>query len=604
MRLPPRWFIVLAAVVVFVVSVLANSVGAFIESPAAGLDAKTGPHLAAPPPPAGFTSERTRSFDIVTKVARDGHVRVQETIVQDFGFTPRHGIERVIPLRDDVGQHAVSDLVVSTSEDTPDAVSINAASDKVTIRVGDADTTITGAHTYRLAYDIGGVTESLRDGQTRMALDAISAWQQTIASITYSVTAPAAPNSATCQQGGLGAKTRCASATKTDTGATFAGTELFPNDAFTVRLTWPTSVVAVTATDSGITSAEVGYAFLAGLAVALIGWLYRRRWRRLLSTAQTHLWSTFGPDVAGPQVESYQLTDDPAIEFVPPMGLRPGEMGTLVEAAPTHMLTATVVDLAARGALKITETDGSWQLQQRNRIELTDDEQTVMTGIFGGAETTTLDDRGSEMGTLAGELAEHLTDDVETRGLAVQGTRAGGLQARAGHWWILILGVVAVILGAGAHVVTVTATGSDAFALGVEVIFVALVVWLGAAIVISRAAKGLTPSGLAAVWRVRGFDRFFTESEAMHDRAAADQGLLRQYMGYAIVFGHVKQWVAAFDAPDTSDWFSSSRPLDAAFIGFTAGSLWSPPASSSSSGFGGGGGGAGGGSGGGGGGSW
>ena len=131
-----------------------------------------------------------------------------------------------------------------------------------------------------------------------------------------------------------------------------------------------------------------------------------------------------------------------------------------------------------------------------------------------------------------------------------------------------------------------------------------LVLLIGAAIIIARAARGLTPMGLAAVWRVRGFDRFFTESEAMHDRAAADRGLLRQYMGYAIVFGHVSQWVAAFDAPDTSDWFATSRPLDAAFIGFTAGSLWSPPASSSSSGFGGGGGGAGGGSGGGGGGSW
>ena len=132
----------------------------------------------------------------------------------------------------------------------------------------------------------------------------------------------------------------------------------------------------------------------------------------------------------------------------------------------------------------------------------------------------------------------------------------------------------------------------------------AIVLAIGGWIIIGRAARGLTPTGLAAAWRVRGFDRFFTASEAMHDKAAADQGLLRQYMGYAIVFGHVSQWVAAFGATDTSDWFATSSPLDQAFVGFTAGSLWTPPASSSSSGFGGGGGGAGGGSGGGGGGSW
>ena len=604
MRLPPRWFIVFAAVIVVIVAVFANSIAAEIESPSAGLEATTGAHLAPPAQRDEFTSERTRSFDVETTVARDGTVRVEETIVQDFGFTLRRGIERVIPLRDDVGTHEVSDLVVSTSEGTPDGVSVNAGPSTVTIRIGDADTTITGAHTYRLAYELGGVTASGDKGRTRLALDATSAWQQTIGTITYTVIAPEAPSTAKCQQGGEGSKRRCAAATKTAGGASFTGTALFPDDAFTVRLTWPEGVVAVTAADSTISGAEVFYALLAGLAVAAIGWRYRRRWKVLLTTAQTHLWSTFGPDVAGPQLESYSLTDDPAIEFVPPMGLRPGEIGALVEAAPTQLLTATVVDLAARGALKITETDGSWRLDRRTPIEVTDDEQIVLDGLFGGAETTTLDDRGSEMGTLAGELAENLVDDLENRGLAMLGTDAAGLNTRPGQWWVLALGVSSVLVGAGVHWLTVTITGNRSVALVAQVIVVALLLLLGAWIVISLAGRGLTPSGLAAVWRVRGFDKFFVSSEATHARAAADQGLLRQYMGYAIVFGHVTEWVAAFDAPDTSDWFQSSSPLNAAFIGFTAGSLWSPPASSSSSGFGGGGGGAGGGSGGGGGGSW
>ena len=161
------------------------------------------------------------------------------------------------------------------------------------------------------------------------------------------------------------------------------------------------------------------------------------------------------------------------------------------------------------------------------------------------------------------------------------------------------------MIGAGVHVITVTATGNRDAALAIETILVLLIILGLGAIRARLAARGLTPLGLAAIWRVRGFDKFFTQSEAMHDRAAADQGLLRQYMGYAIVFGHVTQWIAAFDNPDTSDWFASTSPMNAAFIGFTAASIWSPPASSSSSsGFGGGGGGAGGGSGGGGGGSW
>ena len=606
MRLPSRWVIVVMAVVVAALALLANAVALQLESPAAELSASTGPPL---PTPASATlpgGEHTRSFDIVTRVAANGDVRVHETIVQDFGVVARHGIERVIPLRDNVGEHRISDLVVSTSQGTPDGVSINAQSDQVTIRIGDADQTITGAHTYRLAYDLGGMIDARGANRSRLAIDALSAWQQTIDSLHYTVVAPGAPLTIRCEQGSIRFTGGCASSQRNRDGATFTGTDVAPGEAFTVRLTWPDSVVAVNAHDSALDPSDLLYAVLAGVAIAFVGWRYRRRWVQLLGAAQVQLWATFGPDVAGPQTEAYDLTDEPAIEFVPPMGLRPGEMGTLLETGGTRLLTATVVDLAARGALKITEVDGSWTLDRRNHdVVLTDDEQQVVTGLFEDAETTSLDDRGSEMGTLAGELSEHLTDDLEERGLAVPGTSAGGLHSRVHQWFTLVLGIAAVIIGAAVHVLMVTMTGSRAAAVGIEVLVVLALILGAGAIRARRVALGMTPKGLAAVWRVRGFDHFFTASEAMHDKAAADQGLLRQYMGYAIVFGHVSQWVAAFDAPDTSEWFNTTSPLDTAFIGFTAASLWSPPpSSSSSSGFGGGGFGAGGGSGGGGGGSW
>jgi len=605
MRLPSRWFIAVAAVVVTVVAFFGNAIALRLEPPAAGLSATTGAALPAPPQSELPTGEHTRSFDVVTRVSADGKVRVQETIVQDFGVVARHGIERIIPLRDDIGVREIDDLVVATSTGTPDGVSINAQSDRVTIRIGDADQTITGAHTYRLEYDLDGMTDARPENQTRLAIDAISAWRQTIETLSYTVITPAPPTTFTCEQGGLGSTRRCASQRRTADGVQFIGTDLPPDDAFTVRLTWPERAVAATAHESTPEAGDAVYALLAGIAVAFVGWRLRRRWKQLLSAAQTQLWATFGPDISGPQTQAYDLTGDPAIEFVPPMGLRPGEVGALLDADATTLLTATVVDLAARGALKITESSGSWTLEGRNRdLPMTDDEQMVMAGLFGTADVATLDDRGSEMSTLAGEVAENLTDDLEDRSLAVHGTDAGGLRGVMRQVWLLVLGVVAVVIGTALHAVVVTATGNTTAALVVETLFVLVAILGVGSLIVRGAAKGLTPLGLGAAWRVRGFDRFFDGSEAMHARAAADKGLFRQYMGYAIVFGHVTQWVAAFDSPDTSDWFNSSVPLNYAFIGFTASSLWSPPPSSSSSGFGGGGGGAGGGGGGGGGGSW
>jgi hypothetical protein len=606
-RLPSRVFIIVTAIVIAFVALVANGIALLVEPPGAGLTASNGPALPVPaqsPTPSG---EHTRSFDVQTQIRADGSARISETIVQDFGFIARHGIERVIPVRDGIREYRMSDVVVSASAGTPDGVSIINAPDTVTIRIGDANRTITGVHAYRVSYDFDGLTESAKQADhTALAVDAISDWKQSIEELTYSVVSPGRPTTLRCEQGALRSTARCASAERTPNGATFRGENLSVQDAFTVRMSWPTSVVAISEQSSVVGNADLLYALLVGLMLLFVGWRYRRRWVRLLATAQSQLWATFGPDIGGPQLESYDLRGDPAIEFTPPLGLRPGEVGALLEVAPTAMLTATVVDLAARGAIRISESGGTWAIERRNRdVVLTDDEQVVLERLFQGTDTTTLDDRGAEMSTLAGELAELQTDDLEDRELAVRGTTAGGLHGKTHVAWLAVVGVIAVIAGAVAHGLVVTVSGNRTAAIVVEVVLVALIILGIGAVIVGGAARGLTPKGIAAAWRVRGFDRFFTASEALHARAAADKDIFRQYMGYAVVLGHVDRWVAAFDAPDTSDWFATSHPTNMAFALFAASSIWSPPASSSSSsGFGGGFSGAGGGGGGGGGGSW
>ena len=44
------------------------------------------------------------------------------------------------------------------------------------------------------------------------------------------------------------------------------------------------------------------------------------------------------------------------VEFVPPDGIRPGQVGTLIDEQANPLdVTATIIDLAVRGYLKITE---------------------------------------------------------------------------------------------------------------------------------------------------------------------------------------------------------------------------------------------------------
>lgn len=602
MRLPGWWLVVVVSIGVGLAALGGNVVVDGMESPAAGLHAENGRALDPPPQIEGF--ESTPRFDVATRVTANGDARVRETIVHNFGESPRHGIERIIPLRDSNGAHRISDLVISTSRGTPDDVDITNSPNKVTIRIGDPDTLITGTHTYELDYRLTNMTTAEPGDQIQLRIDAISAWRFQITDLRYTVTSPDTPSRVRCDQGVEGARAPCASAELTDTGGEFVGTDLFADQALTVEIVWPTGAIAAGNDEPWLSGSNIVYALAAAAAVALVAWWQLRRWRRLIAAARSEVWSTFGPDVAGRQVESFDLLDDPAIEFVPPMKLRPGEMGALLEVDGVQLLTATMIDLAARGALTVTETDTSWTIARRNReLLLSDDERLVIGAVFGDADHVEFDpERRTTMGSVAARLAEDLTDELEERGLAERGTNAAELRTRIRPWRALWLGLVAVAAGCGAHYLVVTVIGDRSLAAVVELAVALGIITLGGAIIVAGAGRGATPKGLAASWRVRGFKRFFTESEAMHARAAADAGLLRQYMGYAVVFGHVQEWIDAFDAPDTSDWFVHRGLLGTAFVGFTASSNWTPASSTSgfSSGFSG----AGGGSGGGGGGSW
>ncbi|HEY6532776.1 MAG TPA: hypothetical protein VIY72_10745, partial [Acidimicrobiales bacterium] len=284
-----------------------------------------------------------------------------------------------------------------------------------------------------------------------------------------------------------------------------------------------------------------------------------------------------------------------------------------------RLLAATVIDLAARGEIDLVAApdDADWLARRRpggSAIPLRSFEERLLSALFpDGVDEVRFGDRAPEMGPSRNRILEQLDDDLKGAGL---------LRRRLGTE---PSGCVAGVMEAGVLLVT----GVAVFGIGLALLLKSALSWptamlvTGAAVGVAVALWGLwrvrrvgaelTTKGLGAVYRTEGFRRFFDESEAMHARAAADAGLLRQYLGYAVAFDAVDRWVEAFDAPDLT-WLGATDV--GVFSGFVYGSMMTraatPPASvstgsgsSSSGGFGGGfGGGGGGGSGGGGGGSW
>jgi uncharacterized membrane protein len=172
----------------------------------------------------------------------------------------------------------------------------------------------------------------------------------------------------------------------------------------------------------------------------------------------------------------------------------------------------------------------------------------------------------------------------------------------------LVLGILALIVGAGAFVLAMTFTTWAAAVLPLVILALLL-------IILHRWMPHRTAKGSRTLDKALGFREFIVQAEAGRAEYAENQNLFIPYLPYAVVFGAVEKWAGTFAALNTEPattglglWYVGAHPGSFDVGGFSEGlSDFSsavgstlPVAPASSGGFGG----SGGGFGGGGGGSW
>ncbi|MEX2031365.1 MAG: DUF2207 domain-containing protein, partial [Dehalococcoidia bacterium] len=127
--------------------------------------------------PAGAGSrEGRRNYQGEIEIEPSGDLLITETIDYDFGdfAFDRHGIFRDIPIRFDYEPRKNTDRVyelevvsVEGSEGTPDEYTTsefkNGSRGFFQIKIGDADTTIEGEHTYEIVYRVKGALNGFED---------------------------------------------------------------------------------------------------------------------------------------------------------------------------------------------------------------------------------------------------------------------------------------------------------------------------------------------------------------------------------------------------------------------------------------------------------
>ena len=552
----------------------------------------------------------------------DAAIDVREEFDVDFRGLERHGILRDIVVaqiydQDRDRRYDIGTPSVTSADGRTHQVEVSNEGALRRFRIGDPDRIISGRETYRIVYTLNGALNGFPD-HDELYWNAVGSWPVRIEEASFTVLAPGGGiERAQCFQGPLGSTEPCRSTFTADQATYTATRPLEVGEQLTLvvglrkgAVTAPVPILVGRPRDITRFFDRTPWT-LAGLWLGLlavmggVGTLWWRIGRDRRYISLHHLSQEKGQE----RVPLFG-SDPIVVEFSPPDGIRPGQIGLLLdERADTLDVTSTIVDLAVRGYLQITEIPKTgwfgkidWEL---NRLRPADDElleyeRIVLQGLFDDGSPRKISSLKNKFyDDLARAQKALYRDALERRWfprnpktvrtiarLAGLGTITGGLLITGwlGHYWGYGLSGLPVIAGG---------------------------VLLS---VLSRAMPRRTAAGREVLRRSLGFARYIRTAETHQQAFAERANIFTQYLPYAVAFEAVDRWANAFKdidlQPATQSWYAGRSSFDAgdfsstlhSFQSTVSSSLSSTPGGSGGSGFSGGS--SGGGGGGGGGGSW
>ncbi|MFC7590321.1 DUF2207 domain-containing protein [Nonomuraea antimicrobica] len=264
---------------------------------------------------------------------------------------------------------------------------------------------------------------------------------------------------------------------------------------------------------------------LAGLLVLLLGGVALLYWTR-------------GRDARIVGHESGAVVPVHNGHFTPPDGVRPGQIGTLVdEQADVVDVTATIVDLAVRGYLRIDEQPRQtydapdWLLVRLRNAPvdaLLPYERALHDAIFEGRDAVLLSQLTGSFAAHLGEVRDALYADV-----VKQGWFARRPDTERTRW--TTIGVV--LIGAG-----LLATVGLAWFTTYGLLGLALVIAGGALAVGGQYMPAKTAKGSAALAHTMGFRQYLFSGELGEVPEQHRVELFSRYLPYAVIFDGVEHW--------------------------------------------------------------
>ena len=499
------------------------------------------------------------SFHSDIHMFKDASYDVEERIEVNFGSEQRHGIYRDIiykyklPMRTKRVRIVLRDVLDDSGNRYETRV--RKRGDQIDIRIGSANSTVSGRMVYRIIYHVENGILFFDDHDELYWNVTGTEWPCEIRRATATVYPPAGtPNSeirTTCFTGAYGSEERdCSSKIGRDKVDFYANNPLGTFNNLSIGLSIPKGIIE-----------KPGFA-------KWLSWYFVDLWPLLLLLAcivwLAVSWFSRGRDPVRMSI---------APRYEPPEGLSPAEAGTLIdEKVDIRDMTSTIVDLAVRGYIKIIELEKKKLLFLKTkdyaivRLKKADDklkahESKMLSGLF---EKGSIDEEDAQKVVLLcpeckGKVAiavSSLKEKFYTELPKIRDSIYNSLVS-AKYFPSRPDEVRSKYSGFGVIMIIVAFPLSAVFS---NWIFAASLVPAGIlTIIVGRFMPRKTRKGSIEALHVAGFEEFVrrVEKDRIERMAADDPTVFERLLPYAMALGVADQWAEAFKGifKEQPSWF-------------------------------------------------
>ena len=492
-------------------------------------------------------------YDVDVDLSTDGVASVNIDFTMDFSVLRARGPYILLPTLQQDGANPdenyvfdYSDLSVSSSTGANTEVFVEESGGIMSLRIGNENIWNTTPEDYQVSYDVTGliVPDHPESGLDEFNWDVIGrAWNSSFSNITVDVTGPAEIVDMACFYG-PSVTTPCDESQTVNT-ASFSLASLPPLTTMQVVAGFPAGTFPgvtqekarrVTVANAFELNAGTGAVTGAGLIAAIVGLIAVRR-RHARDDVYLGLTPGLTPLAGQEQRVGTRSGKFPVtVQFHPPKGATPGEIGTLMDTTADNVdVSATIVDLAVRGYLRIhsqTKKDFTLEALHAPAGRLEPFEEKLLADLFKGKSVRTSKELSKQ------KFADVLPD--ARNGLYASVVSKGWFKGNPTTAQMVPIVLGALAIGGGVLLTFIAA------AVGWGLIGIPLAVFGIGLIVMSSKFRKRTATGSAYLAQAKGFELYLRTAEKETLQFEEGEDIFSKYLPYAMVFGVADRWSKLF----------------------------------------------------------